>query len=171
MITELRSALNTRWKALEPRQRWWLVIVAIALLALAIYRGLWNPWQRSLERLSVEVPEARAQLAWMRAALPRLQALRAAASRRPAAAIAPGVSLLEAVEQTLAAHRPLAEQIRSEPLGTNAVRVTFDKVVFEELLAWLAELGQQEAVRLETLDVERTPSPGRVHASLVLRRS
>ncbi len=141
------------------------------LCLIVVYTMLWSPWRKSLERLRVEVPEARAQLAWMREALPRLKTLRAEQETRAMERMTIGAGTpLTAVERWRTVWHQHNQPLRIEPLGDHAVRVVFDKIVFDELVAGLTDLERHTGLVLQTIEIARTSAPGRVDVRLVLRR-
>ena len=82
-------SLAARYQSLAPRERRALTLGAIALLLVFTYLLAWEPLLRSRDAWRVRVAAAEADLAWMRAAAPRVQA---AAGTAPATAAPDGRS-------------------------------------------------------------------------------
>jgi general secretion pathway protein M len=165
--------LKERFAARSPREKRLIAAGAVVLLAIVFYTALWSPWRQSLERLRREVPAAREQLAWMRAALPRLEALRARRPNSEASASAPpprAATAQAAAEQWLAELRPSVERIRLETPDTRSVRVIFEKILFDELLTGLESLESKTGLELQSIEITRTAVPGRVDARLGLHQ-
>ncbi len=57
---------------------------------------------------------------------------------------------------------------RVEPEGSGRVRLWFEKVSFEGLMAWLAELDGRYGARVENITLDRDESPGQVQSRVVL---
>jgi type II secretory pathway component PulM len=49
------------------------------------------------------------------------------------------------------------------------LRVRFERVAFDGLVAWLARLAQSHGVRVESAEIESAGEPGLVNAGLVLK--
>lgn len=160
----LRSKLEpaiTAWTRLAPRERAWLSALSVLLGLLAVYFGLWNPLQRSLDRLRVQVPSAQQQLAEMRVQAAVVTRIRAAGVAAPVA------NPLSAVEQAVGRHgfRPT----RIEPDGARGIRLQLDGVAYTSLIACLVELQTQSGIRAETATIEAHSTPGAVTVRLFLR--
>jgi general secretion pathway protein M len=164
--------LKGRFAARPPREKRLIAAGAVVLLAIVFYTALWSPWRQSLERLRREVPAAREQLAWMRAALPRLEALRARRPNSEASASAPprAATAQAAAEQWLDELRPSVERIRLETPDARSVRVIFEKILFDELLTGLESLESKTGLELQSIEIARTAVPGRVDARLGLHQ-
>jgi len=82
-------------------------------------------------------------------------------------------------ERSLADLRPLRVAVangyrkRSQPTGSNGIRVEFENVAFDELVLWLGDLGDQYAMHVQagSFSVGSQVSPGRINASITLERA
>lgn len=164
MNVPLFDRLRSAWNSLQSRERLIVGIGAIILLILLGYGVVWDPVQRDLSRLRIDVPKQRTQLALMRAQAKQVAQLR----RSTPANIASG-NLLTKLEQS-AQIRGLRENItRMEPDETNSVRLSLDSVDFNALLRWLKELHTQNGIRPETATITAQSEPGLVNARLLMR--
>lgn len=156
--------LHHFWRRLAPREQRALRVLALVLALLLCYLAIWAPLQRSLARLRTDVPRQASELAVMRAQAALVEELR----RQPAPA-APVGGLSGLVERSSAAHglRPALTRVDVE--GANGVRVQVDGASFTGLLVWLAELQQQNAVRIESATFDAHTTVGSVSARLLLR--
>jgi general secretion pathway protein M len=159
-IEPLRSA----WRGLAPRERALIGSGITLVAAVAVYVLGIGPFNRSLEKLRVEVPQQRAQLAVMRE-----QAALVARLRRDAPGRTPPAKLSAQAEQAADAHGLRSAIVRIEPEGSTGVRVALEAAPFNAVVAWLAELQQRSGLRAETATIESHATSGAVTARFVLR--
>jgi general secretion pathway protein M len=142
--------------ALNPRERHLVSIVLPLAIVVVGYQFLWAPLQRAQA-------EARADI----------QAFRLVQDTAALASVDTIVSL-QPLNET-----PLATRITTSASAANltlrriependSIRVTLDDTPFATILLWLSDLEEQHDVRVEALEVDRRPAPGRVSARLLL---
>jgi general secretion pathway protein M len=159
------SALRQRWDALEPRERRVLTAGAIVLIAVLGYLLLVEPLLQSRETWRTRVTAAEADLAWMRAAAPRLHALRG----DDATPMQPDSRSLLARADASAREAGLGSTLlRVEPVSANQVRVYFEQTGFDALMRWLETLADRHGTRVTELSVQRADGVGRVDVRLSL---
>jgi len=56
----------------------------------------------------------------------------------------------------------------SEPSGAGGLSVRLQKASFDQLIMWLARLGQQNGIRVDSASIDNAGSPGIVNAAIVL---
>jgi type II secretory pathway component PulM len=140
----------------EQRMVAWGGAAAAVLLVAGLVWKLGDAVAAAEER----VARRREDLAFLEAAVPRLQS-------RPAAR--PGESLAIAVDR-LAREGGLAQALAGvEPAATGAIRARFTAASFDSLALMLARLQQERGVITETASVSATGEPGLVDATVVLR--
>lgn len=151
----------------EPRERRALLLGLIAVVAVVLYAGVWQPLNREVGRLQSAVTRQQADLAWMKRAAAEVGKLRANQSRRPAADS--GQSLLALVDaSSRGAH--LDKVIRRlEPQGTDQVQVWIEGAGFDALARWLVGLQAQSGVEVTLASMEQK-GVGTVDARLTLAR-
>jgi general secretion pathway protein M len=160
LLTRLRDA----WGALAPGERRLALAGAVLLAVLVLYLALWLPIKQDLARLRAGVPEQQAQLARMRSQAAMIQPLRG----RTGAAPAPGM-LLPAVEQSATARGVKGFLTRMEADGANAVQIQAEAAPFNSLIAWLAELQENQALVVDNATLDAHSGPGLVHGRIRLR--
>ncbi len=57
---------------------------------------------------------------------------------------------------------------RGEPESADRVRLHFEKVSFDALLGWVANLEHRFGIRVAQLSIEKETTPGQVRVRLVL---
>lgn len=166
MNNALLNRARDLWGALAPRERQ-LATTAAALLGLVLlYLLLWAPLRHEVTRLRSGVPDARAQLARMRAQAATIPALRG----RNAVPPPPGM-LVSVVEQS-ASGRGLRKQItRLEPDGGNGLQITAESVSFNGLIEWLADLRDNNGLIVDNLSIDAAGASGTVNARIHARVS
>lgn len=157
--------MKTWWLSLAARERRLLGFGAAVLAAAALYAGVWSPLDDERARLRTATAAARADLAWMRAAAARLDAVPVARAAGAAGAVAG--PLPRRLEQSAQA-AGISASLRQLDAGADGrLAVRFEAVAFDALLPWLETLAAQ-GVRVVQFDIEREPGAGRVSARLVL---
>jgi general secretion pathway protein M len=135
-------------------------VAAAVLLLLAIVL----PLNRNISQSRARISTKQADLAFIQAAMPQLSA--AGPGVRPAE---PGQSLVVLIDGS-ARESGLGKSLSStQPTADKGLRVRFDNVAFDALVAWLARLSQSHGVRVESAEIESAGEPGLVNAGLVLK--
>jgi len=135
-------------------------IAAAILLVLAVVL----PLDRSVSQAHERLGRKQADLAWMRSVAPQLAGAGPSVSR-------PGSqqSLLVVVDRSAHEAGLGAALTASEPSGPGGLRVRLDKAPFDILVGWMARLGDQQGVKVESASIDNAGQPGLVNAALVLR--
>lgn len=139
-----------------------LVAVLLLLGALAIFVFVARPMVQQQARLERELAQRTAQLAAMREAAWQLRA------HMPRV---PGGDAQDASVLAVVAHSARAAALgieRMQPEGEHGVRISFEEIGFDVLIAWLAELEAGHGLRARTLQLERAERPGRVAGEALL---
>ncbi len=163
-MNAILEPLRQHWNRLRPRERLWLAVAAVVVLATLFYLLLWEPLHQRHQRLQAQVQEQRALLAWMEARAQEVEALR---GRRGGGRLRPGDSLLGVIDRTARGADLKGRVSRIEPDGEHRVRVWLDGVAFDALARWLLRLRQDYGLAVSSAVIDRE-GPGRVSARLVI---
>lgn len=171
-MSALQNLLNERlqpvrlwYSRLNPRERRLVTWGGVAAAVMIFFGGIVLPLYGATAKAAQRVEQKQDDLSWMRGVAGELRAA------GPAAAPSAGGSLIVVVDQS-AQQSGLGSSITgSQPSGNGGLRVRVEGAPFDTLVGWLALLEQQHGIGVETASVDRTPKPGRVNASLVLRQS
>lgn len=147
---------------LSERDRRTLVIggaIAAVLFVLAVI----VPLERSVSRLHAQVVRKQADLVWMRRVAPEL------AAAGPVHHRASGESLIVIVDESARESGLGSSLSGSGRSGDGGLSVELQHAPFDALVAWLARLGQQNGVDVESADIHSAGAPGQVNASIVLK--
>jgi general secretion pathway protein M len=157
------NALVTWFQAQSPRDQRVAAGGAIVVLLFVIF-GIFVPLDTSVSRAHARVQRKETDLAWMRAAAPKL------AVAGPAIAAPTSQRSLIVVIDSSARESGLGSALNSsEPSGAGALRVRLDKASFDTLVAWLGKLSQQNGIHVESGTIDAAGPPGLVNAGIVLR--
>jgi general secretion pathway protein M len=157
---KLPFAANLSLDSLSERDRRTLLIggVVAALLLLYVIIQL----DSSVSSAHKRIVKKQTDLAWMRSVAPELAA-------NPGVRAAQGAQSLLVIVDRSARESGLASSLAgSEPAGPGGLSVRLQKAPFDTLIPWLARLGQQNGIRVDTASIESAGSPGLVNAAIVL---
>lgn len=149
---------------LETRER--LILSAGGVLAVVIvWWGLiWMP----LSSRNLELTEAVTEKQRMLATLQRARAVAPAPGLQVDAATRQSLVLL--VDQTHRSFGLDGRLLRTQPDGTDGIRVTFQEAAFDGLVGWLGTMQTSYGIAVESATIDGARSAGVVNATIVLRR-
>jgi type II secretory pathway component PulM len=152
------------WYAnLADRERHF-VNIGVVVVAVLLLLGIILPLNRSISQARQRVVKKQADLAFIQSAVPELASLGPGSGN-----IASGESLVVLIDSS-ARESGLGKSLSSsQPTGDKSLRVRFDRVPFDGMVAWLARLSQSHGVRVESAEIEAAGEPGLVNAGLVLK--
>lgn len=154
------------WQGLAARERW---VLAGGLILLALLAGYVLALEPALARnayLREQIEARRALLEEVRRLAGEAERLRAGA---PSAASLPAGGSLLSVTNASAGRAGLQSAIkRVVPEGDRRLRLQFERVAFDRMIAWLEQLSQRHGIAVQALSLERLDTPGLVRADLVL---
>ena len=149
---------------LSTRERYSLIIGTVALVLILVYFMLIDPFINSHNQLKNIVAAQKNTLDWMNKAAPEVQALRQQSTqviKRP--------SLLSLIDKSTRRGLLSKARKRIQPKGEQEVRVSFENVLFTELIRWLGQLYNQYQVQVTKITIERQQAPDRVKVRLTLK--
>ncbi|MEZ5499657.1 MAG: type II secretion system protein GspM [Steroidobacteraceae bacterium] len=154
---------RARYDALQPRERMMVTggaCLAALLLLIALLLPLGSKVHKGRDRLASKG----ADLGWMEQVVPRL----AGAGARVTAP-ANRDNMVVIVDRTAREVGLGSALASSEPAGEGALRVRLAAAPFDQMVAWLARLAQQNGVQVVSASVEATGESGVVNAQLQLQ--
>jgi type II secretory pathway component PulM len=135
------------WRNRPAREQWLIGLPAVALLAVAVYIGLWEPLRGSIARLRTTLPELEARRDLIRAQAAELRATIDAAAA-PVLSTAPVLAALE--------RRQLTGALPTlEPAGEQRARLAFARVAFHSIWPLLEDLQMERGIRVVSLRADR----------------
>jgi len=151
--------------SLQPRERLMVIVAAVFVAGASVYAGT-----ASLDRV---IARLGSDVATLERALSELKPLKTAVQNSGTTARAPiNQSLVVLVDTTLRQRNLYTALQRSQPTGDNAIRVEFENIAFDDLIAWLGEISGAYGMQMSSgsFSVTTQNVPGRVNASLNLER-
>ncbi len=153
------KAFNARclayWSSRDAREQR-LISIALLLLAMVLLYAAWAPLARQQARLERRLPELTAELAHVEASVLRWRQQQGAGSPQDWRA---------ATQARLVTHKLSASQARLLSSEGNRQRWQFERVAFNDWLAWLASLYVDFGLRVKQMEI--TPAgPGEIGAQL-----
>ncbi|HEY7672785.1 MAG TPA: type II secretion system protein M [Gammaproteobacteria bacterium] len=155
------------WLDRNPRERLILMGGAAAAVLIIAITFIWLPLQRGTTELRGAVAEKTRVLADLR----RAQALGTGVDNRGAPPSATQ-SLIGLIANTGQSHELVFTRTAPDTTGgTDAIRVSFESVKFDDLVEWLTQLERDYGVTVDSFSVNGAPSPGLVTGQTFLRRN
>jgi type II secretory pathway component PulM len=140
-----------------------IVNVGGVVVIILVILGTVLPLNRNIAQARQRIVAKQGDLAFIQSAIPQLSAA------GPAGNVAGGQDLIVLVDSS-ARESGLGKSLSSsQPTGENGLRVRFERVAFDGLVAWLARLAQSHGVSVESAEIEFAGEAGLVNAGLVLR--
>jgi general secretion pathway protein M len=157
-----RGSSVGRWfETLQPNERTMVTSLVAFLVIVVLYMAVWRPLNEWSNRADALYQRQIAVLDWM-----RLHESEAKAAGQRADATRGSGSLLTVVANS-AAHTGL-QLLRYQPEGSGGVSVVLQNQSFDALIAWIAELEQDDHVTVKQISVDAQAEPGLVNARIIL---
>lgn len=135
-----------------------------AVVLVLVLLGIVIPLNRNIAIARERVTRKQGDLQFIQSVAPQL------ASAGPASGGAATSESLVVLIDSSARESGLGKSLtNSQPTGDKGLRVRFDRVGFDAMVAWLARLSQQHGVRVESAEIESAGETGLVNAGLVLK--
>ncbi|UVE19085.1 type II secretion system protein M [Pseudomonas sp. LS44] len=155
-----KSPLLHKWRALAPRERLALGWLALFLVVVVVYLGVWRPVEQNRTAARAYFEQQRELHAYLQSQAPLARSLQG----KPVVHLDP--ARLQGLVTTTAVQEGLAvERLDSE--GDGALQVSLQPAPFEQLLRWFGVLESQ-GVRIDEAGLDRN-ADGRVSTRLTLR--
>jgi len=152
------------WYAnLADRERHMVTFGAVAAAVLLLLAVI-LPLNRNIAQARQRITTKQGDLAFIQSAVPQL-----AGAGPGLGAAATGESLVVLVD-TSARESGIGKSLSSsQATADKGLRIRFDNVPFDALVAWLARLSQSHGVRVESAEIEAAGEVGLVNAGLLLK--
>ena len=155
--------MRTWYANLAERERRVVTLGAAAGVVLVLL-AIILPLNRNIAQARQRITTKQGDLAFIQEATPQL-----AAAGPGGGAQATGESLVVLID-TSARESGIGKSLSSsQATADKGLRIRFDNVPFDALVAWLARLSQSHGVRVESAEIEAAGEPGLVNAGLLLK--
>lgn len=158
------------FESLQARERVF-VSAGSAIVVLALIYGLiWAPLDKKHAVLRADVEN------WQRS-IAELRPLRVTGTSNAQPSVTPITASQQTpitiVDQTLRSRDLDRYRRRSQPTASNGIRISFEDVVFDELVLWLGDLSEQYEmhVQIASFSTDAQAAPGRTNATITLERA
>jgi general secretion pathway protein M len=154
------NSLRAWYASLQQREQRVVAVGAVALGLIVLVGGILLPLQSAVSNAVKGRETRREDLAWMRANMPEI---RASGNLIPPPTGEAPVVLVDRV----ARESGLASALRgTQPSTSGGVRVQLEAASFDAMMPWLDALDRRYGLAIESITVDRTPTPGLVNASI-----
>ncbi len=151
-----------RWYAArEPREQRVLRVGAVVAPLLLVLVGL-TLLQRAGAALEHRVAAKQKDLAWIRAVVPTV------AAAGPGRAADSEQTLVQIVDRSINESGLATVVTGALPEGEKTLKVQFEKAPFNNLLAWVKRLAEQQGLRIKAASIDAAGEPGTVNASFTV---
>lgn len=156
--------------ALESRERLFVALGAVIVIAALFYGFVWAPLDKNHETMAASVSDWQQSLAELRPLKVLAQGGDQAANA--GAAVSQQAPII-VVDQTLRSRGLEQYRRRSQPTSNNGIRVEFENVAFDDLVLWLGDLSDQHSMHVQagSLSKGSQSGAGRINATLTLERA
>lgn len=164
-MNNIKEILLQKWQHLSQREKIILAAGSVFVLLSFFYLMLWSPLVTTADYYRQEVVANKMLLTQIEQVGPEISSLRSQIKRSQIKNQAELISVLEKASKK----SRVAQALTSSGFGPqNTVRLQFDDVVFDDLVAWLVELQQKNGIVVDTFHIEKTTGIGHVRAQVTV---
>lgn len=154
------------WNSLQPRERMFIAVGSVLLVAFLIFWLGLKPLFQNAGETRQRVAEKSALLADLRATASEMGDRSRLTANLPSA----NESLVVIVDRSTRETGLATSLKRNQPVSDDEIRVRFENASFNQVMAWLGLLNSKYGIQIDNAAFETMTEPGRVQASLVLKR-
>ena len=157
------SSTGRWWRTKAARERLIYAALAAAMIAALLWTSVWQPLSDWQEREMRRLDNAQRLFEWVTLNEGRARVAAEGAGQRDEAGTG---SILPAITQ--AAEAAGIRLARLQPESGGAVSVSLEQQPFDQVVAWLAKLGDSNGIRVVQASLDAHRAPGFVNAQLRL---
>lgn len=161
-----QKKLKARWHSLSQREQHILCCGGLAATLLLFYVLIWSPLNTHLDDLRTRITAEKKTAAWAKNVDTQLRNLEERESKLSLKQLSRRINAVQEDLQEVPFRQNLTQLTQSAP---NEIRVVFDKVSFDEWVAWLMTFSEQHHLIVKETAVKRLNNIGLVQVSLVLQ--
>ena len=155
------------WITLQPRERTFILGGSVLLVGFLIFWLGLKPLFQNASAARERVAEKAILLADLRTTATEL----GDRSRLTASLPSANESLVVIVDRSTRETGLASALKRNQPVSDDEIRVRFENATFNQVMAWLGILHSNYGIEIDSAAFETMTEPGRVQASLVLKRA
>jgi general secretion pathway protein M len=156
------------FESLDHRERIFVMLATVVFLLAVFYLAVWMPLDRGQRSVEMSVANWRESLAELRILQGDLQ------DPADARSLVAGLdqSLVVVVDETLRSRGLYNALQRSQPTGSNGIRIEFQNAAFDDLVLWLGDLSSRYALQVQSASFSSASRDldGRVNSTIQLER-
>ncbi|MDX1837333.1 type II secretion system protein M [Legionella taurinensis] len=148
------------WQNLNERERWMVVIAALAVMVYGFYLFIYSPLTTAVSTRTQQLKEKSETLVWM-------QGIKRQGGQQSPKAI-DNSKLLSIIASQLSnkTFSPFPYQL--EQTGVGDIQLSFEQVPYAAILRWLWALNSDYTVTLKQIRMDKTNTPGVVKLMVLL---
>lgn len=139
-----------KWQQLNNREQSLVAVMSVVVVVFLFYSLLWQPLNTNLIKSAKKLERRQALLTWVQTKTQQYQQVSKTGKRS-------GSSLTSIVNRT--AKQKNLTVTRMQPQGDD-LQIWVDEVPFEQLLAWLDQLVEQEGLVIKAIDIKSAADIG-----------
>lgn len=161
--TDQLNQLRARYYSLSERDRISIVVLAVFLGCVIFYYMIWSPFNDSLDLAKSKYQNKQELVAWLEANQIAARKVRS----NPQAVGRGNQSMMSLVNNTSRQARLSLKRV--EPKDDDVIRIWMDNASFDDVMAWLNDLGTRYGVSVVNITIEGQKDSGKVDASIILK--
>lgn len=152
--------MNKFWQNLNERERWMVIAAGFVLASYIFYALLYSPIVENLENNHELLVEKRSTLNWMKQIQP------SSIANNKQAKLSNSQLITVIANQLKTSNIKFPYQLQQT--GSGEIQISFDKVPFEYVITWLAQLKENYRFTIKQFNAEKTDSAGVTKLLLIL---
>ncbi len=155
---------QARWQSLNQRERYSVLGGGSVTALLLFYAFLWCPLTAHLDDLRLRIQAEKKTAAWVKAVNKQLQNLEERQPKSSVKQLSRRINLVQEDLQRAVYGKSLTLLTQTAP---DEIRAAFDKVQFDEFIAWLMTFTQDHRLIVKEAGVKRLNNLGLVQVEVV----
>ncbi|QRN03297.1 type II secretion system protein M [Legionella sp. MW5194] len=149
------------WQNLNERERWMVVIAALAVMVYGFYLFIYSPLTTAVSTRTQQLNEKSETLMWM-------QGIKLQGGQHQSPKAIDNSKLLSIIASQLSnkTFNPFPYQL--EQTGVGDIQLSFEQVPYAAILRWLWALNNDYRVTLKQIGMDKTDTPGIVKLMVLL---
>jgi type II secretory pathway component PulM len=156
------------WMNLAVREKQSLIIGSACVFLFLLYELIWSPFTTNIDDMRNRIQHNQELLAWMQNADKRIETLEKSSKGSATQNTGSLLGIMQAQVNT----SPFAKSVKQLRQSDNeSVQLSLQKIDFDKLVIWLAELGQKQGIIVDQMAITPGDAPGVINANFIVKRS
>lgn len=153
----MKAYLNT----LNEREKWMVIGAVLCVFLYCYYLFLYSPLSHQVDQKTSQLKEKITTLTWMKS----VRQQNHSSDKKQSI---DNSQLLTILATQLKENFALKFPYQLQQTGSGDIQLTFDAVAFNLFIAWLEKINTNYSITLKQFNAEKTPTPGIVHAMILI---